>query len=1146
MTIKQAYPTRIEQTTGGKFRKFRNLFNLKTNANIAITEAPVEGKPGGKTPHNSTKIQPSTISVTNFKLNIPQYAKIKKITAYYRHAKTKTSKNAKHICNIGAPKINIVRREKNGTYSQLRTAKGSAPTETAKTHSVSFNVKGTKNQTPLSREVMNSADFGVEIEYPKNSNYYEGYVVIKYLMLQVEYVEPSFGLSVKKVSGGYNQEPIQIEAVLANKNLTSYVPTVTILAPPGVSFTKAVKTELMMDKVVKINARTCQWIPAFPIVDGYEQVKRGSCNVILEFLPELSFPSNVDSETLTFQCNVNWGNINKTLNVTITKKPPSEDIDDSGNNEEEPTDKQISIEEQQFQIFDMVLDQPYEVTITTLNDPTESVSERAISENTNYGAVVSVGNNNVNHFEFKVDNTVLSPVGGNILIPNNLFVDNSVVLTITPDALHDIICDYDPETGTYSNGASIQDLTWSSSDYESQTYNSYYWFDIRVKPVESDLSLPHYSICALSEEELNRLGDGVNYIFQSDVKLTTNEEYVRNWYKNYRLAVFNNSISENVTEYVNYVTDAISQVRDIDIPSRFVLTDEHTLKLECSNAVQLVIDETEYNLSDNDNIVLSLAEDTYSFAVTFNKDVENETLITATLYDGNNDELFSCPYNVVFNADEQVEPYTSTVDSTNYNELTKQEIISHAAYFGNVFSKMNTYHNAECEFTYNKNYPLFLLIIGDYVQGDENNVLSFKEPCIIESDNYTQRLPNGNFPFPIKNLIAGEGESAETTIETNQSSNAVVIYDFPLDSGFSTSDSMAIRGIQLSGTVEQTDEIVISAKLKSPNGNVGTRSIVLDDYQQTNEDSSFTIGANGDLWGFTTLDMIEFEKWELELEAINSLTGKTANLNFGDLQLRIYTEVVDVQNEQVKIEGENLAYYGAFIKNLSIPPGLATDVDYLQVDGTDTNEAHRQTIKEKIIELEFDIGDNCDLTASTKSLQQVTQLLMNERDQYNRPIPKTIEFSHMPGLYAEYIIEDELDAEIEISSYILKAKLTIPSGTFYTTDDIITNVNGFVQGVASISPSLTLTATDETLEVTETVSGQTFNMGCAGITGKIIEIDCEDRKVYLKDDEDDENEDSIDISKYVDFNSDWFVLFGEYNFESVGCVVRKVKRNERW
>ena len=72
---------------------------------------------------------------------------------------------------------------------------------------------------------------------------------------------------------------------------------------------------------------------------------------------------------------------------------------------------------------------------------------------------------------------------------------------------------------------------------------------------------------------------------------------------------------------------------------------------------------------------------------------------------------------------------------------------------------------------------------------------------------------------------------------------------------------------------------------------------------------------------------------------------------------------------------------------------------------------------------------------------------------------------------------------------------------------------------------------------------QSFQMGYSGDwSDYVIELDCDDRRVYLIKDEDTK----IDISKYVDHNSDWFRLSGEFEFEGINCTILTVTFNERW
>ena len=485
------------------------------------------------------------------------------------------------------------------------------------------------------------------------------------------------------------------------------------------------------------------------------------------------------------------------------------------------------------------------------------------------------------------------------------------------------------------------------------------------------------------------------------------------------------------------------------------------------------------------------------------------------------------------------------IDTTDYNTLSNEDLFNYAEYWSNNLTNVNTYENMECQFVYNKEYPLYILITGDTPEGDQaNNTIKYTEPCIVEMSVYEEREDNGIFPVPIDNI--NQDAISSLTIPVNETSNGVVLYSLPFEEDYGTDDTIAVRGIQLDGNIEATDDLVLYARLKSPTGGIGQRSVILGQFDTTiDSDNNFTIGGNGDLWQFGTLDLKDLNSWEIELQAYNSLTGDTAHLNFGDVTITFYIEEIEHQTVTCTVENENLSYYGAFLSDLEIPAGLKTDTDFLKVDGTDYNDPYRQNIKEKEIVATFDIGDNCDLEASTQTLRQLTKLLVNERDELNRPIPKRIEFSHYPDLYWEYIIKDDFDTEIEISSYKVKAKLVVPSGTAFKKESTTTGPIGFVQGLTNVHPIIQIEPTENTIAVIEKNTEQKFEMGYTGDWyNKIVEIDCEDRIVWLMENEDDE--DPINLSSYVDFNSDWFVLLGEYEFEGINCAIRTIDYTERW
>jgi len=520
-------------------------------------------------------------------------------------------------------------------------------------------------------------------------------------------------------------------------------------------------------------------------------------------------------------------------------------------------------------------------------------------------------------------------------------------------------------------------------------------------------------------------------------------------------------------------------------------------------------------------------------------------------YKNNRIGVFNNPISSNITITETTDPETGEVtetvtDSTDYDNLTTSQIIENAEYWSNNLAGINTYDNVDCEFTYNENYPLYLIITGDHTEaesaGFDPGNITFDNICIIEKQVYKGREPTGNYPEPISNLL--DENIAETSIPNLDTTETIVLYDFPLDEDYGTDETHSIRGIEVTGTIEQADEMVLSAKIVSPSGETGERTIIINNQDTVDSETEFKFGGLGDLWGFQTTDLTQLGDWEVQIFANNILLEEEANLNFGDIRIGFYIEQLQEQLINVKVNGEDLSYYGAFIEDAKIPEGLDTDTSFLSIDGTDTNDAYRQNIREKEIELEMSIGE-CDLQTSTDMLRQLTKLLVNEKDEYNRPIPNTIEFSHYPDVYFEYIMTDTMDISTSAGAYTIKAKLTIPAGTAYSKQNTSTNITGFVQGIASVNPIISLKAQDNVITLAETITGQKFTIGYNGDwTTGIVEIDCEERKVYHKTNEDDTE--PTDLSKYVDFNSDWFNLHGEYNFNASGCTVRKVEFTERW
>ena len=1090
-------PTTTRQTSGGKYTTFDHLNNIQnTNGtSYAISKTPVTGK-------KENKPRPSTVTCSNFKFNLPSNSVVKKITVYYRHRKRAVQNvDEKLVCNIPAPTISL------GGLNLSK--KASAPA----------NKTGTKKSVSWTglwqASKFNGSSFNVVMNYPTNSNNIPGYVLLSYIYVSLEYYTPSFTVDGKSANRDtvYNYEDYHLKVSLSDSNLTGKSASVLVTSPLGFEY----KDFKGNGTVTRVDARNVRWTPSM-------NSRTSSQSVELIYGTNVTFASGTDTYTGTFNMGISGTTITTTHTATITKPIPS-------SSEEGGEEIPVEMEEVPIEIQKVYCENPFKIQLN-LTEAEKTIIKNADPPNGGVNVVI-------------YDDITLETVS-----------DNAYQKYATGDWTHIDPGIFSPIAGQYS---ALDEDGCLSRDFKITEWGRYYGAlryrsnsgRITLKtlildciPEESDLSTPNMALLSPNTEELNRLGDGYSYILQSNLQLNTEETYVRDWYKNFRLGVFNNRIEQNCTTYYQYDNTETEFEGYFILPGIYDLTDAQ-LRFDVDNPISLTILEDTYDITTTETIDLF---EEYRIPVTFTKTNNDNVIITITLIDSDSEEVYSVDYHINFNATESTDIQELIDDSTDYSNLTDEQIFYNAKWWSTKVAGLNTSNNVECDFTYEEDYPLYILITGDYPEGDpENNTITFNEPCIVEEEQYNGRTPNGNYPEPIDNLVLNDGSTSEVTMDSYTKSETIVFYDLPLTDNYGTNTEMAIRGIELTGKVEQSDRITLYAKLQSPNGESRERSIVLDDNETSlDTDNSFTIGGNGDLWGFSTLDIINLEDWEIELTATNTLEETTANLNYGDIQLNLYIEQVQSQNITCYINGEDIRYYGVFLTDIKIPEGLQTDTKYLDIDGTDTNDAYRQNIREKTITIEFDLGNDCDINANTQSLREFTKLLVNDRDEYNRPIPKRIEFSHYPDVYWEYILEEAMDHKLDIGSYIDgKVKLTIPAGTSYDKESTTTSNTGYVNGIATIHPNIIFKPTDTVVTIRETVTGQEFHIGyTGGWNDKIVEIDCDNRIAWLKTNEDDI--DPVNLNKYVDYNSDWFRLKGEYSFTGVNCIIRTVDYSERW
>ena len=494
------YAGTISQTTGGKYAQFSNLANMKNNVGGSwSTTETIKGKSGSPN-------RPSTLSFTHFGFNLPTGAEVSKVTITYSHRKTGS-------CTIGAPTISLL-----GVSGF--SGKGVAPSKTT----VTSNTKVFKGSA-LTRTVVNSSSFGVKVNYPTNSGAGEGTISVAYVRITVEYKVPSYSLSIKRVSGGYNNERYTIQCAISNKNLTAYSPTLTLTAPTGFSFERARGS----GSYTRVNARTIAWNPKL-------SKSIGTASLDLEFSVNVTYPVGTDTYTGTFTLVESLYSGTKSLSATITERP----TESSETDPDAPLiidDEEASIQNPKIQ--NVKVGEVFQLGINT--------SDWSLEDHNTYGFY--------GFFDLQFEKYP-DDYGNNDFAGEKLYYSLSGSPDVWDPSDHQWL--FYPED--YEEGfLNINFKATAAGDYviilfhnavDAQASNNVpiKWVKISVKPDESDLSTPFFTVLEPSEEEMNRLGSGYTYIAQADIQHTTEDTYNRDWYKNNRIGVFNGPIANDTTE----------------------------------------------------------------------------------------------------------------------------------------------------------------------------------------------------------------------------------------------------------------------------------------------------------------------------------------------------------------------------------------------------------------------------------------------------------------------------------------------------------------------------------------------------------------------------------------------------------------------
>ncbi len=523
-----------------------------------------------------------------------------------------------------------------------------------------------------------------------------------------------------------------------------------------------------------------------------------------------------------------------------------------------------------------------------------------------------------------------------------------------------------------------------------------------------------------------------------------------------------------------------------------------------------------------------------------------------------------------------IEPYEYNyrlgVFNTTLPEDYAEGYLLENAEWSNPINVANTWEEIEVNFFYSEEHPLIFLITGEYIESIAEKVkMEYTYPCLIEKDYMGLAEPPGIFEYPIKEIPTDEGV-VSIDLQSGQVTNIVKAYDVDFTNFLeSDEDNKIIQGVTVLFDVISCDNPVsIMCKLVSPsftkegNRSVNIESVFLEDEGLEKPVFSGTIelGGSFDLWGldFDDFKLSKLEDLEIDLQFLNNFE-QACHIEFNNLYIVFHYMELEEAKVISHVNGVDLRYFNVFIQDVLIKPGTNNDVKYLDVEGTDSNLAYRSNIREKEIEMEIRIS-GCDVEETTAFVERLARILSNKRDKFNKPVLNKIEFSHHPNKVFEYILEDALDVSVEFTEYEGKIKLIVPSGTAYSKEPIITNATGTNSGIAKVNPIIRVinqidfnNNENSAVIVKETVSGQEWRLNDSTLeVGDLLRIDCNERKVYKVTNRDDEYylEDSddtpdIDITSNVDFNSDWFIIQDDYNFECENtAIIQSVSFYERW
>lgn len=445
------------------------------------------------------------------------------------------------------------------------------------------------------------------------------------------------------------------------------------------------------------------------------------------------------------------------------------------------------------------------------------------------------------------------------------------------------------------------------------------------------------------------------------------------------------------------------------------------------------------------------------------------------------------------------------------------------------------------DFTYDSNYPVFFVYSHMYLEDPvaSYTVYNFTDPYLVEKGIYSTSLGEGVRPAffrPARNML--DNDDYSTAYNFANSGTAQMLLDQWQDGGVLT-NKIAVRGVKVIFDYVTRYTTTFNAELFYDAHHTGNRSIYLEAGSGT-----ASIGSNSDKWNYTISDLTRYIKnMQLRFKAVNTTDNSPARVDVSNVRLIIYyINKATGGCTNFSVDGQRSEDLGIYLQERELNMGTENEESKYHVTGTDETIINRLNVVSKKIKLKIAVP-NCTIKESMPQIHEIVEMFTNNREIYtNKPILKKLIFDDMPDEEFRFARIDSFDDEWKGATYYATITLEIPDGTTYSVSPIRTGGQGFVSTSIAIKPALYVKSkVDGSCIVTESYLNQYMEINDKNIEkGDYIIIDTNNRTVTI-----DSKPDVGEITNSLSFESSWFRIKGNYNFESTTCDILYVEYNSR-